>query len=71
MESTGVWKILLHYFLLICFIIASNMTNDELYIKATIFLGCFHLLFEVRQFVWNPLRWLLNFWNWFGMYYFF
>ena len=40
--------------------------NDIL--VATIFLGCFHLSFEIRQFLWNPYRWLLNFWNLFGMY---
>jgi len=36
----------------------------------TIFFGCIHLLFEIRQFLWDPLKWLLDFWNWFGTYYY-
>ncbi|CAG8516080.1 15900_t:CDS:2 [Funneliformis mosseae] len=37
--------------------------NRNSFLIASIFFGCFHLLFEVRQFLWNPYRWLLNFWN--------
>ncbi|CAG8757177.1 2079_t:CDS:2, partial [Funneliformis caledonium] len=30
---------------------------------ASICFGCFHLLFVIRRFIWNPYRWLQNFWN--------
>ncbi|CAG8502841.1 8149_t:CDS:2 [Funneliformis mosseae] len=47
-----------------CFIIAaSDSENRNNYLMASIFFGCFHLLFEFRQFIWNPYRWLQNFWN--------
>ncbi|CAG8555308.1 14947_t:CDS:2 [Funneliformis caledonium] len=42
--------------------------NRNSFLIASIFFGCFHLLFEVRQFLWNPYRWLLNFWNIIGAY---
>ncbi|CAG8715026.1 4828_t:CDS:2, partial [Funneliformis mosseae] len=37
--------------------------NRNSILIVSIFFGCFHLLFKIRQFLWNPYRWLQNFWN--------
>ncbi|PKY57911.1 hypothetical protein RhiirA4_549853 [Rhizophagus irregularis] len=34
---------------------------------ASIILGFIHLSFEIRQFIYNPIRWFRNFWNIFDM----
>ncbi len=69
----GIW--LLYIIFLTCFIIASsisnlNSSNDyrNYFLIASIVLGCVHLSFEIRQFIWNPYKWLSNFWNLFGIY---
>ncbi|EXX68955.1 hypothetical protein RirG_100340 [Rhizophagus irregularis DAOM 197198w] len=40
-------------------------TQNQLLI-ASIILGFIHLSFEIRQFIYNPIRWFRNFWNIFG-----
>jgi hypothetical protein len=40
-------------------------TQNQLLI-ASITLGFIHLSFEIRQFIYDPIRWLRNFWNIFG-----
>ncbi|PKB97836.1 hypothetical protein RhiirA5_432418 [Rhizophagus irregularis] len=40
-------------------------TQNQLLI-ASIILGFIHLSFEIRQFIYDPIRWLRNFWNIFG-----
>jgi hypothetical protein len=57
---------------LVCFTIASYSKNSitqevriNLY-QTTIGFGSFHLLFEIRQFIWNPKKYFLSIWNLFG-----
>ncbi|CAI2172269.1 2740_t:CDS:2 [Funneliformis geosporum] len=56
---------LIYTIFLYSFIVASSEDEEtrNYFLLMSIFLGCFHLLFEFRQFIWNPYRWLLNFWN--------
>jgi hypothetical protein len=63
---------------LISFTLASSVSSEiikdkykrNLLISSIIF-GSLHLFFEIRQFIWNPIKWIVNPWNWFGMYEFF
>jgi hypothetical protein len=63
---------LLFMVFLICFTIASYPTNfitQEVRInlyQTSIAFGFFHLIFELRQFVWNPRKYFLRIWNLFG-----
>jgi hypothetical protein len=68
---------LLFMVFLVCFTIASYPTNlitqetREIRIKlyqTTIAFGFFHLVLELRQFVWNPKKYFLSIWNLFGKY---
>ncbi|CAG8454705.1 12725_t:CDS:2 [Dentiscutata heterogama] len=43
----------------------SNYTQNLLLI-ATIILGFLHLIFEIRQFIYSPLFWIFDIWNYFG-----
>ncbi|POG65355.1 hypothetical protein GLOIN_2v1483183 [Rhizophagus irregularis DAOM 181602=DAOM 197198] len=60
---------LLFMVFLVCFTIASYPTNSitqEIRIKlyqTTIAFGFYHLLFELRQFIWNPKNYVLSIWN--------
>ncbi|PKC68123.1 hypothetical protein RhiirA1_457553 [Rhizophagus irregularis] len=45
-------------------IIKDNKRN--LLISSIIF-GSLHLFFEIRQFIWNPIKWIVNPWNWFDI----
>ncbi|GBC19313.2 hypothetical protein GLOIN_2v1881126 [Rhizophagus irregularis DAOM 181602=DAOM 197198] len=45
-------------------------TQNQLLI-ASIILGFIHLSFEIRQFIYNPIRWFRNFWNIFDIIAFF
>ncbi|PKC11288.1 hypothetical protein RhiirA5_497817 [Rhizophagus irregularis] len=65
-----IWLIFIVF--LICFTIASYPTNSlsqeiriKLY-KTSIAFGFFHLIFELRQFIWNPKKYL-NIWNAFDL----
>ncbi|RIB00036.1 hypothetical protein C2G38_2235919 [Gigaspora rosea] len=55
-----------------CFLIAatikglSNCTQNLLLI-ITIILGVLHLTFEIRQFIYSPLSWITDIWNYFGI----
>jgi hypothetical protein len=59
--------------LLVCFIAAATLSNEtisddtrgELF-KASIGLGFIHFIFEFRQFIYDPVEWLCNAWNFFG-----
>jgi hypothetical protein len=56
-----------------CFTIAATIPYIEDDVKnqlliATIILGFIHLSFEVRQIIYNPIKWIQNFWNIFGKY---
>ncbi|CAJ0839572.1 12585_t:CDS:2, partial [Entrophospora sp. SA101] len=42
--------------------------NRNSLLTTTIVLGAIHLTVEVRQFIWKPLRYLKDFWNYFGAY---
>jgi hypothetical protein len=44
--------------------IDDNIRNQLLF--ASIILGFIHLSFEVRQFIYDPIKWIRNFWNIFG-----
>ncbi|PKY62371.1 hypothetical protein RhiirA4_488748 [Rhizophagus irregularis] len=63
---------LLFMVFLVCFTIASYPTNSitqEIRIKlyqTSIAFGFYHLLFELRQFIWNPKKYFLSIWNLFG-----
>ena len=57
---------------LVCFTIASYPTSSitqetriKLYQTSIVF-GFLHLVFELKQFIWNPKIYFLRIWNWFG-----
>jgi hypothetical protein len=61
--------------LLGCFTVAATIPQryiNEYFQKnllvASIVLGFIHLSFEVRQFIYKPIKWFQDFWNIFGMY---
>ncbi|PKY49718.1 hypothetical protein RhiirA4_423172 [Rhizophagus irregularis] len=65
-----IWLIFMIF--LVCFTIASYPTNSitrkvriNLY-QTTIAFGFFHLIFELRQFIWKPRKYFLSIWNLFG-----
>ena len=66
----GIWILFIIY--LICFTLASipyDIFNKESRKKLFIFsiiLGSIHLLFEVRQFIWSPIKWMSDILNLFG-----
>ena len=73
----GIYYHLAYWFgfitLLVCFNIAAKITQDEyvdirkkLLISSTI-LGFFYLNFEVRQFIYSPIKWIRDIGNIFGM----
>jgi hypothetical protein len=45
-----------------------NVDIQKQLLIASIILGFIHLSFEVRQFIYNPIKWIRNFWNIFGIY---
>ncbi len=58
-----------------CFTVAA--TTPQQYIDkgiqnqlliASIILGFIHLSFEIRQIIYNPIKWIRDFWNIFGMF---
>ncbi|EXX69053.1 hypothetical protein RirG_099440 [Rhizophagus irregularis DAOM 197198w] len=58
---------------LISFTLASSVSSEiikdnkrNLLISSIIF-GSLHLFFEIRQFIWNPIKWIVNPWNWFDI----
>jgi hypothetical protein len=57
---------------LVCFTIASyptySLTQETIFKlhQTSILFGFFHLIFELRQFVWNPRKYFLSIWNLFG-----
>ncbi|PKY14898.1 hypothetical protein RhiirB3_509525 [Rhizophagus irregularis] len=63
----GIWILFIIY--LTCFTLASipyDIFNKEVRKKlffSSIILGFVHLLFEVRQFIWSPFRWISEIWN--------
>ncbi|CAB4441941.1 unnamed protein product [Rhizophagus irregularis] len=66
-----IWLIFMVF--LVCFTIASYPTNSitrkvriNLY-RTTIAFGFFHLIFELRQFIWNPKKYFLSIWNLFDL----
>ncbi|PKC68002.1 hypothetical protein RhiirA1_457749 [Rhizophagus irregularis] len=66
-----IWLIFMVF--LVCFTIASYPTNSitrkvriNLY-QTTIAFGFFHLIFELRQFIWNPRKYFLSIWNLFDL----
>ncbi|POG74053.1 hypothetical protein GLOIN_2v1580389, partial [Rhizophagus irregularis DAOM 181602=DAOM 197198] len=59
--------------LLGCFNVAATIADMDENIRnqllnATIILGFIHLSFEVRQIIYNPIKWIRDFWNIFGKY---
>ena len=58
--------------LLGCFTIATlsqNLLNQDhrnQLLIASIVLGFIHLIFEIRQFIYDPVEWLRDAWNYFG-----
>jgi hypothetical protein len=59
--------------LLGCFNVAATLTDIDVNVRnqlliATIILGFIHLSFEVRQIIYNPIKWIRDFWNIFGKY---
>ena len=68
----GIWIIYTAF--LLCFAIGTSISSDQLsdekrnsLLIATIVLGVIHLTVEVRQFIWKPLKYITDFWNYFGM----
>ncbi|CAJ0850367.1 13740_t:CDS:2 [Entrophospora sp. SA101] len=56
------------------FVIATSISPDQLsdekrnsLLTTTIFLGMIHLTIEVRQFIWKPLKYIKDFWNYFDL----
>jgi hypothetical protein len=71
----AIWFFFIIFF--ICFTLASSVSSKiisenkkELLLISSIILGLLHLSFEIRQFIWNPVRWILYLWNWIGIYYY-
>ncbi|EXX75558.1 hypothetical protein RirG_040820 [Rhizophagus irregularis DAOM 197198w] len=66
-----IWSIFMVF--LVCFTIASYPTNSitqEIRIKlyqSSIAFGFYHLLFELRQYIWNPKKYVLSIWNLFDL----
>ncbi|CAJ0892903.1 7637_t:CDS:2 [Entrophospora sp. SA101] len=44
--------------------LSADIRNPLLVVS--IFLGLFHLNFEIRQYIWNPRKYLTDFWNYFA-----
>ena len=68
----GIWIFYIAF--LLCFAIATSTSPGQLsdenirsLLITTIILGLIHLNFEVRQFIWNPMKYVSDFWNYFGM----
>ncbi|PKC67789.1 hypothetical protein RhiirA1_508754 [Rhizophagus irregularis] len=60
--------------LLGCFTTVATIPQDHLnenlkknLLKTSITLGSFHLIQEIRQFIYNPKKWFLNYWNFFDL----
>jgi len=71
------WKILLCNDLDFIYDITAAATIPQQYINeevrkqlfiASIIFGFIHLIFEIRQFLYNITKWFYNFWNIFGKY---
>ncbi|KAF0554415.1 nudt9 protein [Gigaspora margarita] len=56
-----------------CFLIVSTLSNElsetaqNQLLIATIFFGAIHLTFEIRQFIYSPLAYLIDPWNYFDL----
>ncbi|RIB19437.1 hypothetical protein C2G38_1265977 [Gigaspora rosea] len=57
-----------------CFLIVSTIPEHKIswnyqaiLLVATIFFGLFHLIFEVRQFIYRPIAYIASPWNWFDL----
>ncbi|KAF0388239.1 transient receptor potential cation channel subfamily a member 1-like [Gigaspora margarita] len=57
-----------------CFLIVSTISkndiswnNQAILLIVTIFLGLFHFIFEVRQFIHKPMHYITSPWNWFDL----
>ena len=68
----GIWAFYIAF--LLCFAVATTTELDQLHDDArkslliiTIIFGFIHLNFEIRQFIWNPRKYIADFWNFFGM----
>ncbi|POG77389.1 hypothetical protein GLOIN_2v807942 [Rhizophagus irregularis DAOM 181602=DAOM 197198] len=60
--------------LFLCFTAVATIPQDYLnenlkrnVLKTSITLGSFHLIQEIRQFIYNPKKWFLNYWNFFDL----
>ncbi|POG66073.1 hypothetical protein GLOIN_2v378439 [Rhizophagus irregularis DAOM 181602=DAOM 197198] len=56
--------------LLVCFTIAVHCDNNNIQkplLITSILLGFIHLIFEVYQFFYNPIKWFSDPWNWFDI----
>ena len=69
----GIWIIFLA--LLGCFTIAATVPAEYIDVDtrrglliASVILGIIHLSFEVRQFIYAPITWIKDSWNYIGMY---
>ncbi|GBB92586.1 hypothetical protein RclHR1_20270002 [Rhizophagus clarus] len=68
---TGIWVLFILY--LICFTLATfptDILNKEVRKKLfffQLFLDQFIYHFKVRQFIWSPIRWLSDIWNFFDL----
>ncbi|RGB36457.1 hypothetical protein C1646_758097 [Rhizophagus diaphanus] len=68
---TAIWILFIIY--LTCFTLASipydifNKEDRKRFFFFSIILGFIHLLFEVRQFIWSPFRWISDIWNLFEL----
>ncbi|GBC04784.1 hypothetical protein RclHR1_05870008 [Rhizophagus clarus] len=67
----AIWILFIIY--LTCFTLASipydifNMEVRKILFIFSIILGLIHLLFEVRQFIWSPTKWISDIWNLFDL----
>jgi hypothetical protein len=66
----GIWILFIIY--LACFTLASvpydifnNEDRKKLFFLSITF-GYIHLFFEIRQFIWSPIRWIAEIWNLLG-----
>jgi len=64
----GIW--ITNIMLMICSAtVATTQLSDDrrnTLLAIIIILGLFHLNFEIRRFVWNPVKYISDLWNYFG-----
>ncbi|PKY32412.1 hypothetical protein RhiirB3_450578 [Rhizophagus irregularis] len=62
----GIWLFYTIYYLIFTLAILEILENNSIFFIISIILGCIHLSFEIRQYLWNPNNYLRDLWNLFA-----